>query len=119
MAVTTPEDTAIVRCYAAIKLYVSAEQRPPIHTLVNQVADPALAADVQARLGEACRRFLSLAAVAAPHLPRCEADGSKPLLFPVRGDEARQMDRAAELMWSHLQHASSEMALSATSRQSG
>jgi len=119
MAVTTPEDTAIVRCYAAIKLYVASEQRPPIHTLVNQVADAAIAADVQARLGEACRRFLSLSAIAAPHVPRCEADGTRPLLFPVRGEEARQMDRAADLLWSHLQHPSSEMALSAASRRSG
>lgn len=67
LLVTTPDDTAVMNSYAAIKVLSDGDAQLPITTLINQ-ASPQAAADVQERLARACRRFLGMGIDAAGRL---------------------------------------------------
>lgn len=59
LLITTPEPVAIMDTYAAIKVQGDSAPDAAIHAVVNFGADAETAADVQARLARACRRFLA------------------------------------------------------------
>lgn len=105
LVVTTVDDASIMQCYAAIKVLPSADLSVPVHTLVNLAPDARAAEEPQARIAEACRRFLGVRATAGGSVPPCEqTPGSEPVLvFPPRGDAARSMDRIADTLWAQLQ----------------
>jgi flagellar biosynthesis protein FlhG len=108
LLVTTSEASAVLESYAAIKVLLADRPQTLVHTLVNCEESSATASDVQARLAEACRKFLGLSAVAVGHLPggqRAAGLESVPV-FPPRGDAARTLDRVADLLWAQLQLAS-------------
>jgi MinD-like ATPase involved in chromosome partitioning or flagellar assembly len=106
LVVTTPEPAAIRESYAAIKVLTDAEVVSSLHTLVNR-ATPAEALDVQWRIGEACRRFLGLRAVAAGNVETCPATGSDEpvLIYPAKSASARALDRVADTLWAPAQRA--------------
>jgi flagellar biosynthesis protein FlhG len=105
--VATPDSTAVMNAYAAIKTLADAEKEPTVYTLVNLAGDSATADEVHARIAAACRRFLSVRAVAAGSVPPCDfaarASGEHLLIFPTRSESARALDRAADTLWAHLQ----------------
>ena len=105
LVVSTPDDTTVMQSYAAINVLLAGETTIPIHTLVNLVADAATTDDVQARLAEACRRFLGMRAVAMGGLERCEVEGRREPVthFPPRSESARGLDRVADTLWVQLQ----------------
>lgn len=104
VAVTTTDDASIMQCYAAVKALAGGNASAPIHTLVNLASDANSAADVHARIAEACRRFLGIRTVAAGSVPACHAPVCEGVLvFPARGESARSMDRAADTLWARLQ----------------
>jgi MinD-like ATPase involved in chromosome partitioning or flagellar assembly len=94
-----------MECYAAIKVLLNPAAAPPIHTLVNRASTAAVARDVHARIGEACRRFLGLHAVAAGHVGPCDspATGEPTMIYPARSAAARALDRAADALWARSQ----------------
>jgi flagellar biosynthesis protein FlhG len=104
LMVTTTEPASVMERYAAIKVLTPSDDRPPIHTLVNLAADAAVAVGVQARVAEACRRFLGLRAVVAAHVERCDSTASTEgtLVFPARSLSARALDRLADTLWAQL-----------------
>jgi flagellar biosynthesis protein FlhG len=55
--VTTPDDIALLDCYAVVKRYWPVT-RGRLWAVVNQWTDPRLAAEAHQRLQTACRRFL-------------------------------------------------------------
>jgi flagellar biosynthesis protein FlhG len=105
LVVTTPDPASIMECYAAIKVLLNPTAAPAIHTLVNRAPTAAVARDVHSRIGEACRRFLGLPAVAAGHVGPCDppAAGEPTMIFPARSAAARALDRVADTMWAQLQ----------------
>jgi flagellar biosynthesis protein FlhG len=104
VAVTTPDDASIMQCYAAVKR-LAGGNATPVYTLVNRAGDAPTAADVHARIAEACRRFLGIPATAAGSVRACpdSSAGEPVLVFPARGESARSMDRAADTVWARLQ----------------
>lgn len=60
LAVTTAETPSILDTYGSIKAFATGEQPRRICGLVNRAGGAELAADVQRRLAEACRRFLAI-----------------------------------------------------------
>ncbi|HUY32652.1 MAG TPA: P-loop NTPase [Pirellulales bacterium] len=66
--VTSSDDAAVMNTYAAIKLLAAEGARPQLHILVN-LATHAAAAETQARLARACRRFLALELGDGGHVP--------------------------------------------------
>ncbi len=85
VAVTTPDDAAVTQCYAAIKTMLSGDAQSPIHTFVNLAADEAIAADVDVRLSEACRRFLKLQTSSAGFAAGYTGESQEPVaVFPAQ-----------------------------------
>jgi flagellar biosynthesis protein FlhG len=105
VAVTTTDDTSLMQCYAAVKVLAAGGAQAPVHVLVNLANDARSAADVHARISEACRRFLGIAAATAGRVAPCHApsDAEPVLVFPGRGESARSMDRVADTLWAQLQ----------------
>ncbi len=103
LLVTTAEPGAITETYAAIKVLL-AEARTPIHTLANCINDAAQGADAQARIAEACRRFLGFESTASGCVPISERSGQPEgvLIFAPRSDAARALDRTADSLWAQL-----------------
>ncbi len=99
-AVTTPEDAAVLQCYAAIKANLAGCSRPPLQTLVNRI-DERLAGDVHARLAEACHRFLAVRVDDAGSAAVCEPRDE--VLFHTGSLAEHAFDRAAERLWAYLQ----------------
>jgi flagellar biosynthesis protein FlhG len=107
LVVTTPDSAAVMECYAAIKVILGSQTQVPLHTLLNLAVDTAAALDAQARVAEACRKFLGLQAIASGQVPQHERDSPDPLLiYPARSDAARALDRTADTLWAQLQLAS-------------
>ena len=86
LSIATSDAPAVMECYAAIKVFVAAVRRPAVYTLVNFAPDAVTAADVHARIAEACQRFLGLNIGAAGDVPVCERTGSADgvLVYGVR-----------------------------------
>lgn len=105
LVVTTSEANAIMESYAAIKVLLAPQSHSAVHTLVNREDVAETAADVQARIGEACRKFLGLQSVAAGNIPTGEREGEQEsvLIFSPRSEAARAMDRVADTLWAQLQ----------------
>lgn len=105
LVVTTADASSTMESYAAIKVLLAGANQPRVCTLVNRTADAAVADDVQARIGEACRKFLGLQATTAGQLAECEPTGARNgvLIFPTRSDAARTLDCVAEQLWVELQ----------------
>jgi len=105
LIVTTPDDAAVMQCYAAIKVLVAGDASVPIRALVNRASNASATADVQARIAEACRRFLGLRLAAGCGVGPCETiSKSEPCaIFPAQSDSARALDRMADALWTQLQ----------------
>ncbi len=104
LAVTTTDPGSIMECYAAIKVQLDAAETASIYTLANRSDEPEAAAEVQARIAEACRRFLGMQAVAAGVVETCPPTASAPpLVFPSGTQAARSMDQVAETLWTQTQ----------------
>jgi flagellar biosynthesis protein FlhG len=103
VVVTTPDDAAVMQCYAAIKV-LAPDKAAAVHTLVNLAGD-ASGRDVHARVAEACRRFLGIQTIAAATTVACDAmpAGDGVLVLGARSDPARALDRAADMLWARLQ----------------
>ena len=105
LVVTTPEPVAIMDCYATIKVLLAGEASIALSTVVNKAADAGEAAEVQARIAAACRRFLGVRAAAAGHLPddRLVQDAARLctpfVLSSPRSDAARAMEQLSEDLW--------------------
>jgi flagellar biosynthesis protein FlhG len=67
--VTTPDNPAIMDCYAAIKFAAADDLESDIRELVNRCDQTAAAEKVIARISTACQRFLGRPVTAAPSLP--------------------------------------------------
>jgi MinD-like ATPase involved in chromosome partitioning or flagellar assembly len=104
LVVTTIDDASIMQCYAAIKVLAAGDSPVPVYTLANLAPDAGTAAEPQARVAEACRRFLGLRVTPGVSVPPCETlPATGPVLvFPPRGDAARSMDRMADILWAQL-----------------
>lgn len=70
IAVTTPEDAAVLDCYAAIKRHAADDAGNRVCLLVNQAESDLVARRTQSRIESACRTFLSRSLPALPALPR-------------------------------------------------
>ena len=104
LAITTTDPGSIMECYAAIKVQLDASETTSVYTLANLSDQPEEAAEVQARIAEACRRFLSLQAIAAGVVETCPMTASAPpLLFPSGSQAARSLDQVAETLWAQTQ----------------
>lgn len=102
LAVTTTEQTAMMECYAAIKVLAGTDTSIPLYALVNRALDGPFAGEIHGRIAEAARKFLGLAVAAAPHVTHCDADTAEALVFPARCEAARAMDRLADTLWARL-----------------
>lgn len=104
LVVTTAEASAIMESYAAIKVLRPGQAAGTLYTLVNHEDAADTASDVQARIGEACRKFLGLQAVAAGHVPAGERGAAHEnlMIFSPRSEAARALDRVADTLWAHL-----------------
>jgi len=69
LVVTTPDDAAVMDCYAAIKFAAADDLEADIRVLVNRCDQIATAEKVIARISTACQRFLGRPVTAAPSLP--------------------------------------------------
>ena len=104
LAVTTTDPGSIMECYAAIKVQLDAAETASVYTLANLSDQPEAAAEVQARIAEACRRFLGMQAIAAGVVETCPTTGhAPPLLFPAGSQAARSLDQVAETLWAQTQ----------------
>ena len=108
LVVTTTDSAAIMECYAAIKVLVAPTRAARCYTLVNLTPRTRTAADVHARIAEACRRVSGLARCGRrAHVPRCDAGArrtSRRWSFRRAGAAAQSaMDRAADTLWAQLQ----------------
>jgi flagellar biosynthesis protein FlhG len=104
LVATTTDDAAVMQAYAAIKVLSGSDLAAPIYTLVNRVVEAAAAEDVQGRIAEACRRFLSVRPIGGCGVGACEAAGAEPvLIFPPRLEAARALDRLSDTLWAQLQ----------------
>ncbi|MGE4138080.1 MAG: MinD/ParA family protein [Pirellulales bacterium] len=105
LVVATVDSPAVMNTYAAIKTLARSDAPLALYTLTNLVNDADEALDVQARIAEACRKFLALRATAAGAVVPCESSGPADgvLIFPPRGDAARSLDRVADTLWAQLQ----------------
>lgn len=70
IVVTTPEDAAVLDCYAAIKQREADDAAAAVRLLVNRADNEWKARDAQARIAGACQKFLSRSLPALPALPR-------------------------------------------------
>jgi flagellar biosynthesis protein FlhG len=113
LAVTTADATSMMECYAAIKVLLAGDALPAIFPLVNLAPDAVAAGDVQARLADACRRFLGLQVTAAGHVERCESPPTAEpiLIYPARSQPARALDRVADTLWTPLQRDTGQRAV--------
>jgi len=104
LLVTTADSASIVESYAAIKVLSGGDAAIPLYTLVNRVADGVQAAEVHARVGAACRRFLGLHTYEAGHVPLDAGKGGEHvrqfLLQSPRSEAARSLERVAETLWT-------------------
>lgn len=104
--VTTNEPTAIMDCYAAIKVLSSSDYRGLIRTLVNKSSSEQEAVEVAGRISQACQRFLGFA---LEHLPSVPLDtavteavyGQRPVALQTPHSAAAQ---AIESLASDVQH---------------
>ncbi len=104
LAVTTTDPGSIMECYAAIKVQLDASETASVYTLANLSDQPEAAVEVQARIAEACRRFLGMQAIAAGVVETCPTTGvAPPLLFPAGSQAARSLDQVAETLWAQTQ----------------
>jgi flagellar biosynthesis protein FlhG len=105
LVVTSSEPASVMECYATIKMLAPDQPRPLVHALLNVVWDAAAAADAQARIAEACRRFLGLRLDALPCVPPCASNPATepPLIFPARWPSARALDRLCDTLWAQVQ----------------
>jgi len=71
LLVTTPELPSILDAYASVKTLADRAAPPPVHTLVNQVDEPAAAYDVHGRLARAVWRFLGFHLDSAGRVAAC------------------------------------------------
>jgi MinD-like ATPase involved in chromosome partitioning or flagellar assembly len=69
LVVTTPDDRAIMHCYATLKLAASIDSDAEVRIVVNRCDRPLTGVGVHQRLSSACQRFLGSAVTAAPSLP--------------------------------------------------
>ena len=69
LLVTTPEPVAIMDGYATIKVLLSGIAGINVRALINRAPSVERAEEVSQRIIAACRRFLGIAAAAAPYLP--------------------------------------------------
>lgn len=74
VVVTTPEDAAVLDCYAAIKRHATDAAGNAVRLLVNQAENDFVAQRTQSRIESACRTFLSRSLPALPALPRHNAN---------------------------------------------
>ena len=105
LLVTTTDVSAIMETYAAIKVLQPTDARLPIYPLVNLAPDAQTAAAVQARIAEACRRFLGLQVTPAGSIGPCDTPPTSEslLIYPPRCEAARALDRVADTLWTQLQ----------------
>jgi len=104
LAVTTPDTAAILDTYAAIKSLAGADTSGSVHTLVNRTTSLETTESVQARLAQACRRFLRLQPIATGGVPAdpsvaVAARAGEPLLLTVADcGAARHIEQLAETL---------------------
>jgi flagellar biosynthesis protein FlhG len=109
LVVTTPAPAAIMDCYATIKVLLAGESSTTVRTIVNRAHDAAGAAEVQARIAAACRRFLGVQANAVGHIPEdptMQELAPLPLPFLLsspRSEAARAIERLSERLWLEAQ----------------
>ncbi len=93
LAVTTPDEPAVVDTYAAIKSTIGpTPPERPIHVVVNRIADPQRGPEVFVRLDLACRRFLGISleyAGAVRDAPAGNVFGLAALESPLAEDVGR------------------------------
>jgi flagellar biosynthesis protein FlhG len=92
LLVTTSDKIAIMDAYAAIKMLCADRGELHVHTLVNR-ADGSTAADVHARIDQACRRFLNRMVAPAGHIVEDArivdaASAGRPFILDGAGAEA-------------------------------
>jgi flagellar biosynthesis protein FlhG len=109
LVVTTPEPVSIMDCYATIKVLLAGNASIGVRIAVNRAAGAGQAAEVQARIAAACRRFLGVRALAAGYLPEEPLiDEATRLCTPFvlsspRSDAARAMEQLSEGLWHRSQ----------------
>ncbi len=69
LLVATPELASVMNAYAAVKMLVPRENPPEIFSVVSRAPTADVAADIHARLAQACRRFLGLQLRFAGYIP--------------------------------------------------
>ncbi len=105
LVVTTTDATAIMECYAAIKVLLAGDHSISIQTIVNHTSNSATAEDVQTRIAAACRQFLGLEVSAAAAVPTCDASPTNEpiLMFGPRSEAARAVEHLADALWGQFQ----------------
>ncbi len=105
IVVTTPDATAVMNAYAAIKTLARAESRGAVHTLANCADDPREGDEIQDRITAACRKFLGTPCSAIGCIPSFEDDcrTGDVLVFPARSTAARALDRVTDTLWAKTQ----------------
>ena len=69
LVVTTPDNQAVMHCYATLKLAADIDSDAEVRVVVNRCDRPHRGVDVHQRLSSACQRFLGCVVTAAPSLP--------------------------------------------------
>jgi flagellar biosynthesis protein FlhG len=103
ICVTTPETTAIMEAYAAIKVLADDTSPAEVFTLVNYAAETAPAEQAHARIAAACEKFLARRATSAGCVPRfTEKPALDHVLILSGGSALTELDRLATKLWSQL-----------------
>ncbi len=93
LLITSPDQVAVMDCYAAIKSLASTGVTAPIRVIVNQAGTPQQAADVCRRIQMSCQRFLQREVLALGHIspdPCVPAAASTPFVLRAPASPASQ-----------------------------
>ncbi len=106
LLITTPESTAIMDTYAAIKVFASCLSASRVHVLVNR-ADKATCESVFERLQRACQHFLGIEIEHSGQLPsdRIVSESAvvrRPFAVESTNDSALLIDALAERLLASL-----------------
>jgi flagellar biosynthesis protein FlhG len=106
LLVTTPETTAVMDSYAAIKVFTASRRRSQVQVFVN-CADKAAGESVFARIERACAHFLGIEVEIAGYLPqdRVVAESAcarQPFAVGASSEPAHMIDSLAERLLERL-----------------
>lgn len=99
IVVTTPDDAAVLDCYAAVKQRAAETAHGIVRLLVNRADSDFVALRTHSRIESACQSFLSRSLPALPALPRHNANEFVDYDIPPRAWEMPNSPFGHAMLW--------------------